>query len=159
MTAAAARAPLPFGLGRDAACDPSRCVSPGVALPRAGDALYDQVAKALQQLFVTFFSTALRYLGVSEILDWLEDNKTIDAWILAGLERGRLPRDVASDANVDVGKHAIASVIKTALSQENDAWATSLREVGFSSGMSMAFEGIVSQVRTLAVLQSSCGSL
>lgn len=78
------RPPLPFGLGREPSCDPARCLQPGVPLPAAGSPLHDQVAHALSALFSTFFATSLRYLGVSEILDWLEQNHTIDAWILTG---------------------------------------------------------------------------
>lgn len=144
-----ARPPLPFGLGRDPTCSPSRCLQPGTPLPLPGSPLHDQVAASLASLLSTFFSTSLRYLGVSEILDWVESNKTIDAWcvhrarqerpvggltresdrILTGLEQGRAPSEVGNDKNLEVGRGAITSVIKAALEQEDDAWATSLREV------------------------------
>lgn len=78
---------------------------------------------------------------------------TIDAFILTGLEQGRLPADIASDKNLKVGRSAFRSVIKGALEQDDEAWATSLREVGFSSGLSMAYEGIISQV---SVAQARC---
>lgn len=81
---------------------------------------------------------------MSEILDWVEANRTIEAWLCTGIEQGRSPLDVASDKNLEVGRSAIKQVIKAALDQDDEAWATSLREVGFSSGLSMAFEGIVS---------------
>ena len=142
------RPPLPFGLGRSASCPPSQCLQPGVPLPLFGTPLHDQVTLALSSLFTTFYATSLRYLGVSEILDWVESNRTVDAWILTGLEQGRDPKEVGNEKNLEVGRGAIRSVIKAALEQEDEAWATSLREVGFSSGMSMAYEGIVSQVRS-----------
>jgi hypothetical protein len=139
------RPPLPFGLGREPSCD--NCLSPDVPLPAAGTPLHDQVAHSLSSLFSTFFATSLRYLGVSEILDWLEQNHTIDAWILTGLEQGRTPSEVGNESNLAVGRGALKSVIKAALEQEDEAWATSLREVGFSSGMSMAFEGVIAQLK------------
>lgn len=37
--------------------------------------------------------------------------------------------DVASDKNLEVGRSAIKQVIKAALDQDDEAWATSLREV------------------------------
>jgi hypothetical protein len=91
--------------------------------------LHDQVAHALSALFSTFYATSLRYLGVSEILDWIECNLTVDAWILTGLEQGRGPGEVGNEKNLEVGRGAIRSVIKAALEQEDEAWATSLREV------------------------------
>jgi len=143
------RPPLPFGLGRDPICSPHRCNSPDTPLPAPGTPLHDQIAFALSQLFQTFFATSLRYLGVSEILDWLEMNGTVDAWILTGLEQGRLPDEVGDSKNLEFGRAAIKSVIRGALVAEDGAWATSLRETGFSSALSMAYEGIVSQVLTL----------
>ncbi|ORY66635.1 hypothetical protein BCR35DRAFT_308491 [Leucosporidium creatinivorum] len=142
---AQARPPLPFGLGSSPSCG-SRCLQPGVPLP-LGTPLADQVAHALSALFSTFYATSLRYLGVSEILDWIEANRTIEAWLCTGIEQGRSALDVASDKNLEVGRSAIKQVIKAALDQDDEAWATSLREVGFSSGLSMAFEGIVSQLK------------
>ncbi|GAA5964758.1 hypothetical protein JCM21900_000193 [Sporobolomyces salmonicolor] len=141
------RPPLPFGLGRDPACAPDRCNSPGTPLPAPGTPLHDQVASSLSQLFQTFFTTSLRYLGTSEILDWLELNGTVDAWILTGLEQGRLPEEVGNKKNLEFGREAIKSVIKSALEAEDEAWATSLRETGFSSALSMAYEGIVAQLK------------
>lgn len=145
----AARPPLPFGLGRDPQCAPHRCLSPDTPLPAPGTPLHDQVAAALSQLFQTFFSTSLRYLGVSEILDWLETSGTVDAWILSGLEGGRLPDEIADERNLAFGKEAFRQVVKNALDADGGAWATSLRETGFSSAMSMAFEGVIAQVRPL----------
>ncbi|SCV66910.1 BQ2448_5556 [Microbotryum intermedium] len=142
-----ARAPLPFGLGREAHCSVSSCQQPGVPLPAPGSQLHDQVAHALSTLFSTFFATSLRYLGVSEILDWLHVNATVDAWLLTGFEQGRTPTEVIEELNLLVGRGAIKSVIVAALNQDDEAWATSLREVGFSSGMSMAYEGIISQLK------------
>lgn len=124
------RPPLPFGLGRDPQCDPSRCHSPGVPLPPAGAAFEN----ALANLFSTFYATSLRYLGVSEILDWTEGNSTVEAWISTGLLQGRLPSEVGNVQNLETGRGAIKSVINAALNQNDEAWATSLREVGFSSG-------------------------
>lgn len=145
----AARPPLPFGLGRDPQCAPHRCLSPDTPLPAPGTPLHDQIAAALSQLFQTFFSTSLRYLGVSEILDWLETSGTVDAWILSGLEGGRLPDEIADERNLAFGKEAFRQVVKNALDADGGAWATSLRETGFSSAMSMAFEGVIAQVRPL----------
>lgn len=108
--------------------------------------MHDQVAVALSHLFQTFFATSLRYLGVSEILDWLEMNGTVDAWILTGLEQGRSPAEVGDSKNLEFGRAAIKSVVRGALEAEDGAWATSLRETGFSSALSMGYEGIVSQV-------------
>ncbi|GAA5995614.1 tetratricopeptide repeat protein [Rhodotorula paludigena] len=142
-----ARPPLPFGLGRDPQCAPHRCLSPDTPLPAPGSPLHDQVAAALSQLFQTFFATSLRYLGVSEILDWLESSGTVDAWILTGLEQGRLPDDIANDKNLEFGKEAFRQVVKGALQGENEAWATSLRETGFSSAVSMVYEGLVAQLK------------
>jgi len=76
-------------------------------------------------------------------------NGTVDAWILTGLEQGRLPDEVGDSKNLEFGRAAIKSVIRGALEAEDGAWATSLRETGFSSALSMAYEGIVSQVLTL----------
>jgi len=59
---------------------------------------------------------------VSEILDWIEANGTVDAWILTGLEQQRSPAEVGSPANLEVGKGAIRSVIKAALAQDDEAW-------------------------------------
>ncbi|GAA5866205.1 hypothetical protein JCM8547_007202 [Rhodosporidiobolus lusitaniae] len=143
----AARPPLPFGLGRDPTCAPHRCLFPGTPLPAPGTPLHDQVAQRLSQLFQTFFSTSLRYLGVSEVLDWVESSGTIDAWILTGLEQGRLPDEVGNKKNLEFGREAIKSVIKNALDAEDEAWATSLRETGFSSSVSMVYEGIVAQLK------------
>ncbi|GAA5838042.1 hypothetical protein JCM11251_006832 [Rhodosporidiobolus azoricus] len=143
----AVRPPLPFGLGRDPICPPHRCQSPSVPLPAPGSPLHDQIAQSLSQLFQTFFSTSLRYLGVSEVLDWVESSGTIDAWILTGLEQGRSPDDVGSKKNLEFGREAIKSVIRNALEAENEAWATSLRETGFSSSVSMVYEGIVAQLK------------
>ncbi|GAA6013371.1 hypothetical protein JCM10207_000872 [Rhodosporidiobolus poonsookiae] len=143
----AARPPLPFGLGRDPACASHRCNAPGTPLPGPGNPLYDQVAQSLSQLFQTFFCTSLRYLGVSEVLDWVESSGTIDAWILTGLEQGRLPEDISNPKNLDFGREAIKSVIQSALDAEDEAWATSLRETGFSSSVSMVYEGIVAQLK------------
>lgn len=126
------RPPLPFGLGRDPQCDPSRCLSPGVPLPAAGHAF----ESALANLFSTFYATSLRYLGVSEILDWIEGNSTVEAWISTGLLQGRSPAEVGNDQNIQVGRGALRSLISSALNQNDEAWATSLREVGFSSGTS-----------------------
>ncbi|GAA5921062.1 hypothetical protein JCM3775_004074 [Rhodotorula graminis] len=142
-----ARPPLPFGLGRDPQCAPHRCLSPDSPLPAPGSPLHDQVAAALSLLFQTFFSTSLRYLGVSEILDWLESSGTVDAWILTGLEGGRLPDDIANPKNLEFGKEAFRQVIRSALQAENEAWATSLRETGFSSSVSMVYEGLVAQLK------------
>ncbi|GAA6052167.1 hypothetical protein JCM3770_001251 [Rhodotorula araucariae] len=142
-----ARPPLPFGLGRDPQCAPHRCLSPDTPLPAPGSPLHDQVASALSLLFQTFFSTSLRYLGVSEILDWLESSGTVDAWILTGLEGGRLPDDIANPKNLEFGKEAFRQVIRSALQAENEAWATSLRETGFSSSVSMVYEGLVAQLK------------
>ncbi|GAA6059243.1 hypothetical protein JCM10212_006636 [Sporobolomyces blumeae] len=150
------RPPLPFGLGRDPACSPHRCNAPDAPLPAPGTALHDQVASALSQLFQTFFSTSLRYLGVSEILDWLELNGTVDAWILTGLEQGRLPEEVGNDKNLEFGREAIRSVIQSALEAEDGAWATSLRETGFSSALSMAYEGIVAQLNPSKTVSVPC---
>ncbi|BGP19367.1 hypothetical protein JCM10213v2_007456 [Rhodosporidiobolus nylandii] len=132
---APARPPLPFGLGRDPLCAPSRQI-------------HDQVAQALSALFQTFFATSLQYLGVSEILDWVESSGTIDAWILTGLEQGRLPDELASKKNLEFGREAIRSVVQNALDAEEEAWATSLRETGFSSSVSMVYEGICGQLKT-----------
>ncbi|BGP10737.1 hypothetical protein JCM10049v2_006629 [Rhodotorula toruloides] len=143
----AARPPLPFGLGRDPQCAPNRCLSPDTPLPAPGTPLHDQIASALSQLFQTFFSTSLRYLGVSEILDWLETSGTVDAWILSGLEGGRLPDEIADERNLAFGKEAFRQVVKNALDADGGAWATSLRETGFSSAMSMAFEGVIAQLK------------
>jgi len=74
-------------------------------------------------------------------------NGTVDAWILTGLEQGRLPDEVGDSKNLEFGRAAIKSVIRGALEAEDGAWATSLRETGFSSALSMAYEGIVAQVR------------
>lgn len=63
------------------------------------------------------------------------------------LEQGRSPTEVGNDNNLEVGRGALRSVIKAALDQEDEAWATSLREVGFSSGMSMAYEGVIAQLK------------
>ncbi|GAA6014739.1 hypothetical protein JCM11491_001959 [Sporobolomyces phaffii] len=142
------RPPLPFGLGRDPACSPHRCTAPDVPLPAPGTPLHDQVAVALSHLFQTFFATSLRYLGVSEILDWLEMNGTVDAWILTGLEQGRTPDEVGDKKNLGFGRAAIQSVVRGALEAEEGAWATSLRETGFSSALSMGYEGIVSQLQS-----------
>ncbi|GAA5902331.1 hypothetical protein JCM8208_007262 [Rhodotorula glutinis] len=142
-----ARPPLPFGLGRDPQCAPHRCLSPDSPLPAPGSPIHDQVAAALSLLFQTFFSTSLRYLGVSEILDWLESSGTVDAWILTGLEGGRLPDDIANPKNLEFGKEAFRQVIRSALQAENEAWATSLRETGFSSSVSMVYEGLVAQLK------------
>ncbi|BGP50990.1 hypothetical protein JCM10450v2_006916 [Rhodotorula kratochvilovae] len=142
-----ARPPLPFGLGRDPQCAPHRCLSPDTPLPAPGSPLHDQVASALSLLFQTFFSTSLRYLGVSEILDWLESSGTVDAWILTGLEGGRLPDDIANPKNLEFGKEAFRQVIRSALQAENEAWATSLRETGFSSSVSMVYEGLIAQLK------------
>ncbi|GAA5886523.1 hypothetical protein JCM6882_001672 [Rhodosporidiobolus microsporus] len=142
----AARPPLPFGLGRDPTCG-RRCLSPDSPLPAPGNPLHDQVAQSLSQLFQTFFSTSLRYLGVSEVLDWVESSGTIDAWILTGLEQGRSPDDVGSKKNLEFGREAIKSVVRNALEAEDEAWATSLRETGFSSSVSMVYEGIVAQLK------------
>ncbi|GAA5853430.1 hypothetical protein JCM9279_007235, partial [Rhodotorula babjevae] len=142
-----ARPPLPFGLGRDPQCAPHRCLSPDTPLPAPGSPIHDQVAAALSLLFQTFFSTSLRYLGVSEILDWLESSGTVDAWILTGLEGGRLPDDIANPKNLEFGKEAFRQVIRSALQAENEAWATSLRETGFSSSVSMVYEGLVAQLK------------
>ncbi|GAA5993989.1 hypothetical protein JCM5350_008019 [Sporobolomyces pararoseus] len=141
------RPPLPFGLGRDPTCSPHRCNSPDVPLPAPGTPLHDQVAVALSHLFQTFFATSLRYLGVSEILDWLEMNGTVDAWILTGLEQGRSPAEVGDNKNLEFGRAAIKSVVRGALEAEDGAWATSLRETGFSSALSMGYEGIISQLK------------
>ncbi|GAA5900874.1 uncharacterized protein JCM6883_004682 [Sporobolomyces salmoneus] len=140
------RPPLPFGLGRDPACPPHRCNNPDTPLPAPGTPIHDQVASALSHLFQTFFATSLRYLGVSEILDWLEMNGTVDAWILTGLEQGRSPAEVGDKKNLEFGRAAIKSVVRGALEAEDEAWATSLRETGFSSALSMGYEGIVSQL-------------
>lgn len=101
----AARPPLPFGLGRDPSCSHSRCLQPGTPLPAPGSQLHDQVAAALSALFSTFYATSLRYLGVSEILDWVESNKTIDAWSVEpgmgegeGRGRGGRQAGLANDA-------------------------------------------------------------
>ncbi|SGY41347.1 BQ5605_C003g02499 [Microbotryum silenes-dioicae] len=147
VDATTTRGPLPFGLGREAHCSVSSCQQPGVPLPAPGSQLHDQVAQALSTLFSTFFATSLRYLGVSEILDWLHVNATVDAWLLTGFEQGRTPTEVVEELNLLVGRGAIKSVIVAALNQDDEAWATSLREVGFSSGMSMAYEGIISQLK------------
>lgn len=144
------RPPLPFGLGRDPACPPHRCNNPDTPLPAPGTPIHDQVASALSHLFQTFFATSLRYLGVSEILDWLEMNGTVDAWILTGLEQGRSPAEVGDKKNLEFGRAAIKSVVRGALEAEDEAWATSLRETGFSSALSMGYEGIVSQVSLLS---------
>ncbi|CEQ43118.1 SPOSA6832_05019 [Sporobolomyces salmonicolor] len=72
---------------------------------------------------------------------------TVDAWILTGLEQGRLPEEVGNKKNLEFGREAIKSVIKSALEAEDEAWATSLRETGFSSALSMAYEGIVAQLK------------
>lgn len=85
MNGKGAVATLPFGLGRDPVCAGERCNEPGVKLPAPGSRLHDQAAQALSDLFVTFFTTSLTYLGVSEILDWVETNGTVDAWILSAL--------------------------------------------------------------------------
>lgn len=114
------------------------------------------VATVPQALFSTFYATSLRYLGVSEILDWLEMSATVDAFILTGLEQGRLPAEIACSKNLEVGRGAFRSVIKGALEQDDEAWATSLREVGFSSGLSMAYEGIISQVSWSRRSQCAC---
>lgn len=53
----------------------------------------------------------------------------MDAWILTGLEQGRGSGEVGNEKNLEVGRGAIRSVIKAALEQEDEAWATSLREV------------------------------
>ena len=150
-----ARPPLPFGLGRDPQCAPHRCLSPDTPLPAPGSPIHDQVAAALSLLFQTFFSTSLRYLGVSEILDWLESSGTVDAWILTGLEGGRLPDDIANPKNLEFGKEAFRQVIRSALQAENEAWAASLRETGFSSSVSMVYEGLVAQVRPRSSRPSS----
>ncbi|GAA5984470.1 hypothetical protein JCM11641_006992 [Rhodosporidiobolus odoratus] len=144
----ATRPPLPFGLGRDPICNPERCRSPNTPLPASGNPLHDQVTQALSALFQTFFGTSLRYLGVSEVLDWVESSGTIDAWILTGLEQGRLPHELNNKRNLDFGREAIRSVVKNALEAEDEAWATSLRETGFSSSVSMVYEGIVGQLKT-----------
>ena len=59
------------------------------------------------------------------------------ARILTGLEQGRGPAEVGNDKNLEVGKGAITSVINAALEQDDEAWATSLREVS-SSGPTLA---------------------
>ncbi|GAA5942954.1 uncharacterized protein JCM15063_006169 [Sporobolomyces koalae] len=152
----ATRPPLPFGLGRDPVCSRHRCNAPDTPLPAPGTTLHDQVANALSQLFQTFFATSLRYLGVSEILDWLEVNGTVDAWILTGLEQGRLPVEVGDQKNLEFGRAAIKSVIRGALEAENGVWATSLRETGFSSALSMAYEGIVAQLKPTKTSPNPC---
>lgn len=60
---------------------------------------------------------------MSEILDWIEANGTVDAWILTGLEQHRTPSEVGSTANLEVGRGAIRSVIKAALAQDDEAWS------------------------------------
>lgn len=120
---------LPFGLGLSPVCPPSSCLHPHLPLPAPGTPLHDQVALSLSALFSTFYSTSLRYLGVSEILDWIEANGTIDAWILTGLEQGRTVDDVGNRKNLNVGKGAIRGVIRNALELDDGAWSISLREV------------------------------
>lgn len=88
----------------------------------------------------------MRYLGVNEILDYLEQSQTVDTWLLAGLQQGWPPNRLAEEANLELGRGALREVIVEALQVDDEAWACSLREVGFSSGLSMAYEGIMSQV-------------
>ncbi|KAM0786970.1 hypothetical protein ACM66B_002388 [Microbotryomycetes sp. NB124-2] len=137
---------LPFGLGQRPKCDKRTCTQPDAPIDFKST-LAEQVSNQLIAIFSTFFQTSLRYLGVNEILDYLEQSRTIDTWLLAGLQQGWPPDKLADEHNLELGRTALKDVILDALELDDEAWACSLREVGFSSGLSMAFEGIVGQLK------------
>ncbi|KAK4047098.1 hypothetical protein OIV83_005661 [Microbotryomycetes sp. JL201] len=135
---------LPFGLGQAPQCDRRTCTQPGAPLDLKSP-LADQISTQLTAIFSTFVQTSLRYLGVNEILDYLEQSRTVDTWLLTGLQQGWSPGKLADEHNLELGRTALKDVILDALDVDDEAWACSLREVGFSSGLSMAFEGIIQQ--------------
>ncbi|KAK4057350.1 hypothetical protein OIO90_001416 [Microbotryomycetes sp. JL221] len=143
----------PFGLGRLPECG-SNCTNSNEPLDLKS-CLADLVNTQLTTIFVTFFQTCLRYLGVNEVLDYLEQTQTIDLWILTALNQGWSLEELTLESNLQLAKQTFTNLVMKALKQDDETWANSLKETAFSSAMSMAFQGIMNQFRLKQGQQSN----